>query len=86
MINGKDNPVEWALLAYEIEEVVEHLQDLSNEVIPGSEIDETEFEIQLGHIYSHINRIWNSRNHTGELSKEDHDKYSEFPTDLNTYG
>ena len=86
MINGKDNPVEWALLAYEIEEVVEHLQDLSNEVIPGSGIDETEFNIQLGHIYSHINRIWNSRNHTGEFSKEDHDKYSEFPTDLNIYG
>jgi len=86
MINGKENPVEWAMLSYELEEVVEHLQGISNMVIPGSEISEEEFEVQLGHVYAHLNRIWNSRNHVGELTDKKREEFKEFPKDINFYG
>ena len=86
MINGKDNPVEWALLSYEIEEAIEHLQDISDKIIPGSGIDEEDFKIRMGHVYAHLNRIWHSRNHIGDISSEQSEEYSEFPKDVKRYG
>ena len=86
MINEKDNPVEWALMCYQFEEVAEHLQNLSNEIVPNAEINEEEFNVQMGHIYSHLNRIWNSRNHIGEISDENFEEYSKLPKDIKLYG
>ena len=86
MINEKDNPVEWALMCYQFEEVAEHLQNLSNEIVPNAEINEKEFNVQMGHIYSHLNRIWNSRNHIGEISDENFEEYSKLPKDIKLYG
>ena len=86
MINGKDNPVEWAMMSYELEEVIEHLQVLSNMVVPNSSISEEEFESCIGHVYSHINRIWNFRNHTGDLSEKQNEEFTQFPKDINFYG
>ncbi len=85
MINGKDNPVEWAMMSYNLEEVVEHLQELSNLVIPDASIDEEEFKVYMGHIYAHLNRIWNQRNHIGDISDEQLEQYSEFPVDIKFY-
>ena len=86
MINEKDNPVEWALMCYQFEEVAEHLQNLSNEIVPNAEINEEEFNVQMGHIYSHLNRIWNSRNHIGEISDENFEEYSKLPKDIKLDG
>ena len=83
MINGIDNPVEWALVFYELEEVIEHLQTLSNQIIPQESIDEKDFETHMRHIYAHLNLIWNSRHHIGEISNETRNQLSQFPTDIN---
>jgi hypothetical protein len=42
-------------------------------------IDDSEFQIDIGHIYSHINRSWNSRNRVGE---ENFNLESKFPNDI----
>lgn len=86
MINGKENPVEWALLSYELEEVIEHLQKISSSIIPESEIVETEFKVDISHVYAHINRIWNQRNHTGEVSDQQFVEFSKFPNDIEPIG
>ena len=86
MINGKENPVEWALLSYEIEELIEHLQEISNSITPESEIDEEDFRVDISHVYAHINRIWNQRNHIGEVSEQQFDEYSKFPNDIKPIG
>ena len=88
MINGKDNPVEWAMLSYELEELIEHLQELSCKVVPDSSVDENEFKVIIGHAYAHLNRIWNYRNFIGEVGKtqEQHDKYSQMPKDIEPIG
>jgi len=82
MINNNTNPVEWALLMYELEDAKEHLQDLIDEMADSRAFDETDFRIQLGHVYAHLNRSWNARNYEGEVSDENRDKFSSFPTDL----
>ena len=86
MINGKENPVEWALMSYELEEVIEHLQEISSSIMPESEIDEEEFKLYISHVYAHINRIWNQRNHTGEITDKQFAEYSKFPSDIEPGG
>lgn len=86
MINGKDNPVEWAMMAYELEDAIEHLKEISNLFEPEGEVDEVEFSVYLGHVYAHLNRIWNSRNHVGEVDQTLHDKFNLFPADIEPCG
>ncbi len=86
MISSEENPVEWALLSYELEEVTEHLQELSNKINLATSISEEEFSVAIGHIYAHLNRIWNSRNHKGEITQELFEKFSQPPCDMELYG
>ena len=86
MINGKDNPVEWALMSYELEEVIEHLQHILDRIGSESEVDEIEFGFDMGHVYAHLNRIWNARKQTGEYSDAQRDEFSKFPIDIELVG
>jgi len=62
MINNKDNPVEWALMLYELSDAGEHMENLLKQMKQDGKIDEENFKIQLDHIYSHLNNAWTSRN------------------------
>ncbi|MCX7256823.1 MAG: DUF4375 domain-containing protein [Polaromonas sp.] len=44
--------------------------------------DEEFFRVDLGHIFSHLNRAWHSRNLIGELRANKWHEASKFPTDL----
>jgi hypothetical protein len=82
MINKEKNPVEWAMLMYELEEVQEHLANLISDLDSDPEYDEINLRIDLGHIYSHLNRVWHCRHLTKELSDTEWELASQFPTDL----
>ena len=86
MINGKDHPVEWAMLSYELADAIEHLQSLSDEIVPNGSIDDADFEVQLGHVFAHLNRAWNSRNRKGEASDKQRELETQFPTDISPIG
>lgn len=78
--------LELALLRYELDEVTEHLQNPSKLVLPNSGLHEEEFEVYMGHIYAHLNRIWNSRNHVGEIDNKLWEKFTRFPLDIKLCG
>ena len=83
MINNTDNPIEFAALSFELTDAAEHLQDLITQL--GEYLNETDFTIQLGHIYEHLNRAWNTRNRDGKISLDydkEWDTISAMPTDL----
>ena len=82
MIDKKTNPVEWAILMYGLEDTKEHLSNLIDELHSKKYLDETDFKIKIGHIYSHLNRIYHSRNHVGEISDKEWLQYSRFPKDI----
>jgi hypothetical protein len=82
MINKEVDPVEWAGLMYELEDAREHLVALIVDIEKDSEFDETDFRIQLGHVYSHLNRAWHRRNLNRDLSDEEWTNASKFPKDL----
>lgn len=53
------------------------LKEMNNE-----DFDEIEYRINLEHIYSHLNRAWNARNHIGDWSDSDFKKYSKYNSDI----
>lgn len=82
MVNNKNNPVAWAAFSYELEDAKEHLEALINQLNIEGSMDESDFAVQLAHIYSHLNRSWSMRNVSRELSQEDWEHISKFPMDL----
>lgn len=86
MINLKANPIEWSSLMYELEDAKEHLGALINELNKCGKIDEIEYQIDLGHIFAHLNRSWNSRNKIGDYNEKERELFSSFPDDINPCG
>jgi hypothetical protein len=82
MINPNQNPAGWAMLMYELEDAKEHLSRLITEIESDPEYDEPCLSIDLGHIYSHLNRAWHCRNKDEGISKAEWADASKFPTDL----
>lgn len=86
MITQAQEPVGWAHLITELDDAREHLESLLKEMVETGHITDEVFAVQLGHIYAHLNRAWNSRNQTTEISDEQWIPYSAFPTDLQVVG
>jgi hypothetical protein len=86
MINQQDNPVEWAMLLYELDDAREHLENLLKEISESDDFTEEDYSVSLGHIFAHLNRAWNTRNVDSEMKAEYEDAMSQFPTDLKPLG
>ncbi len=86
MINAKSNPVEWSSLMYELDDARDHLEGLIKDMEKDGKINEIDYEIQIGHVFSHLNRGWNSRSKIGEYNDKERATFSSFPTDLKPCG
>ncbi len=90
MIDREHSPVGWALLMYELDDAHEHLGNLLTHMRERSDVDEIEFQIELAHVYAHLNRAWFRRNVHEDFAASEYDAASElatrFPTDLEPIG
>ncbi|MGF1542539.1 MAG: hypothetical protein ACFCU5_19195 [Pleurocapsa sp.] len=82
MINKQDNPVEWTLLMYELEETKEHISKLIEDWYSPEDFDEIDFKVQIAHIYTDLNRIYHSRDRVGKISDKEFVRHSRFPVDI----
>ena len=82
MINKEIAPVEWAALMYELEDAQEHLAALISNMNSDADFDEVNFRIELGHVFSHLNRAWHRRDKIEGLTEGEWLEASKFPTDL----
>lgn len=82
VISNEGAPVEWAMLMYELDDAREHLQSMMSKMTSDPSFDESVFRIDLGHIFSHLNRAWNRRDLVGELDDHAWQEARKFPTDL----
>jgi len=74
------------MLAYEIDDAIEHLQELRKSLEPGGVVEPEDFRVQVGHVYAHVNRAWNCRNRLGESTDEIFELESQFPSDIDPVG
>ncbi|MBJ7312049.1 hypothetical protein ACFOLJ_28050 [Rugamonas sp. CCM 8940] len=82
MISKEGAPVGWSALMYELEDAQEHLARLISEMNKDPEYDEESFRMDLGHVFSHLNRAWNWRNEDVDIDEENWQRASQFPVDL----
>jgi len=86
MISNSDSPVAWAMLLTELDEARDHLESLIGKMTKSNEIDDSEYAVDIGHVFAHLNRAWNSRDLQGSIPEDKWDKYSQFPADLQPVG
>ena len=86
MINQKDNYVEWALLLYQLDDARQHLEQLIKKMSEDADYGEEEFQIDLGHVYAHLNRAWRLRNEVAGMPVGEWERFSRFPDDLKPVG
>ena len=86
MIDAKEHPVAWVALLTELDEAQEHLEDLAERMRRDDDVNESEFAVQLGHVFAHLNRAWHSRNQASEISEQQWPTFSQFPQDLAPIG
>ena len=82
MINQKDNPVGWAMFLAELNDAHEHLGNLIKEMAASPDYSDVELAIDLGHVYSHLNRAWHRRAVHEDLTDSEWEAASQFPRDL----
>lgn len=67
---------------YELEDAQEHLTALISEMNATDDFDEVDLRIQLGHVFSHLNRAWHRRDKANDLNQDEWPDASRFPSDL----
>ena len=82
MINSKSNPLAWVQLISELEDAREHLGTLIKEMTEAGEIEEESYSVDIAHIYAHLNRSWNTRNISHEITEQEWEEGRSFPTDI----
>jgi hypothetical protein len=82
MITKSEHPSAWALLCYDLDDAREHIEKLVTAMSEDPAFGEIEYRIGMAHVFAHLNRAWNARNVTGDLSKSQLNTLSGFPSDL----
>jgi hypothetical protein len=87
-MTNAEHPVAWAMLMDELVDAREHLGALIGQMAAEGAIDESDFRVQLGHVFAHLNRAWHGRDDTrlDDVSGELHAERSKFPDDLAPVG
>ena len=71
---------------WNLHEAAEALAELIKEMEADPEYDQGQFDVDLHHVYHHINTAWNARNASPErietCSEEDFQNWRQFPTDI----
>ena len=62
MINKASNPTGWSFLMDELQDAHERLGNLIKELDTAPEFEEANLRIDLGHVFSNLNRAWVRRN------------------------
>lgn len=70
-------------IAFHLREALEQLQDSIDRLDRQQNYSETDFQIEISHVYHHINTAWNSRNaspdEVRDHSDADFDNWQQMP-------
>lgn len=66
----------------ELEDAQEHLATLISHMSSDANYEEVNLRIDLGHVFSHLNRAWHRREKIEGLDEAEWLEASRFPTDL----
>jgi hypothetical protein len=71
------------MVIFNLKEAKEQLDELIKDYGENPKYDAESFEVEMAHIYHHLNTAWNSRNVSHEravkCAQSDFDKWRQFP-------
>ncbi|WP_129587802.1 hypothetical protein [Herbaspirillum robiniae] len=82
VITKENAPIGWTLLMSELEDAKEHLSTLIEDMRRDPAYGAANLRIDLGHVFSHLNRAWHRRDIREDLSEVEWKKASQFPSDI----
>lgn len=82
LLKCKEDQVAWSLFLQSLDDGAEHLAALVKEISSNPDYSEEELRVDLGHVFAHLNRAWNSRHTPRELSDVEWEELRRFPSDL----
>jgi hypothetical protein len=75
----------WAEIAWHLDDAQEALRGVIAEIAENPDYDLVEFEVEMAHVYHHLNTAWNGRNEEVPWeanSNHDFNRRRQFPQDL----
>ena len=74
----------WIL--FHLKEALDQIENTIKGIENEPEYGETDFSIEMNHLYHHLNTAWNSRNSSENETNEDSEKFfkkwRQFPIDM----
>ena len=72
-----------SVVLFHLREAAEQLNETIQSLASGGEYGAEEFQVEMGHLYHHLNRAWNGRDQTDEqfqkCTDEDFARFRRFP-------
>lgn len=73
-------------ILFNLQEAREAIEKVIEQIQTSAEYSYEELEVDMAHLYHHLNTAWNARNEseaaTNQCSQEDFDRWRQFPVDL----
>src|ERR1043165_6413428 len=78
-----DNIMNRNIVLFHLHEAAEQLNETIQSFASGGEYGAEEFQVEMGHLYHHLNTAWNGRDQTDEkfqkCTDEDFARFRRFP-------
>ena len=82
-LSAEPDNLAWVATLQGLEDARVHIGELIEQMQAEKRICAIDFGIQIGHIYGHLNRVWNGRHLPGDnVEIWCSDDNSQFPTDV----
>ena len=71
------------IVLFHLREAAEQLKETIQELERNADYGKEEFQVQIGHLYHHVNTAWNGRDQTDaqfeKCTDEDFERFRRFP-------
>jgi hypothetical protein len=72
-----------SVVVFHLREAAEQLKETIHSLESGGEYGIEEFQVEMGHLYQHVNTAWNGRDQTdaqfAECTDQDFNQFRRFP-------
>ena len=72
-----------SVVLFHLREAAEQLKETIQELESSADYGKEEFQVDMGHLYGHLNTAWNGRDQTDaqhvECTQEDFERFRRFP-------
>jgi hypothetical protein len=78
-----------SVVLFHLREAAEQLNETIQSLASDGDYDTEEFQVEMGHLYQHLNTAWNGRDQSDEqfekCTDEDFERFRKFPNETELF-